>query len=90
MKGENFQIGLENYDTETREKANNDFVSFWAEQAKKLSWFKSWEKTLKWEPPFARWFVGGSINASYKEKKGIPGFLLMKTYGFKSKNSQIL
>jgi len=65
LEGENFQIGLENYDTETRKKANNDFVSFWAEQAKKLSWFKPWEKTLEWNPPFARWFVGGTINASY-------------------------
>ncbi len=65
MEGENFQIGLENYDTETRKKANNDFVSFWAQQAKKLSWFKPWETTLEWNPPFARWFVGGTINASY-------------------------
>ena len=65
MEGENFQIGLENYDTETRKKANNDFVSFWAEEAKKLSWFKPWETTLEWNPPFARWFVGGTINASY-------------------------
>jgi len=34
LEGENFQIGLENHDTETRKKANNDFVSFWAQQAK--------------------------------------------------------
>jgi acetyl-CoA synthetase len=34
-------------------------------QAKKLSWFKPWTKTLEWNLPFAKWFVGGKINASY-------------------------
>ena len=62
---ETFNIGLGNNDTETRKKASDDFVSFWNEQAKGLSWFKEWEKTLDWNPPFARWFVGGKINASY-------------------------
>jgi len=38
---------------------------FWAEQARQLDWFKTWEKVLEWEPPFARWFVGGQLNASY-------------------------
>jgi len=60
-----FNIGLGNNDLETRKRANFDFVSFWNEEAKKLSWFKSWEKTLDWKPPFAKWFVGGLVNASY-------------------------
>ena len=30
-----------------------------------MSWFKPWTETLQWNPPFARWFVGGQINASY-------------------------
>lgn len=38
---------------------------FWAEWANKLNWFKKWEKILEWNPPFAKWFVGGLINASY-------------------------
>ena len=41
------------------------FISFWNEQAKKLSWFQPWLKTLDWNIPFAKWFVGGKINASY-------------------------
>ena len=49
-----FEIGLGNNDTETRKRADSDFVSFWNEEAKKLSWFQSWEKTLDWNPPFAR------------------------------------
>jgi len=38
---------------------------FWAEEARQLDWFKTWDKVLEWEPPFARWFVGGRLNASY-------------------------
>ena len=63
--GDIFEIGLGNNDTETRKRANSDFVSFWNEEAKKLSWFRIWDKTLDWNPPFAKWFVGGLINASY-------------------------
>jgi len=38
---------------------------FWAEEARKLDWFKTWDKVLEWKPPFARWFVGGMLNASH-------------------------
>jgi len=60
-----YQIGLNNFDTQIRAKAKSDFISFWDEQAKKLSWFQPWIKTLDWNSPFAKWFVGGKINASY-------------------------
>ena len=62
---EKYDIGLGNNDTILRKKANSDFVSFWDNQAKNLSWFSSWTKTLDWNPPFAKWYVGGTINASY-------------------------
>ncbi|EGG42838.1 acetate--CoA ligase [Candidatus Nitrosarchaeum limnium SFB1] len=58
-------IGLGNNDVKTRLDADSDFIRFWEKQAKHLSWFSSWEKTLDWNPPFAKWFVGGKINASY-------------------------
>ncbi|MFQ6121601.1 MAG: acetate--CoA ligase [Dehalococcoidales bacterium] len=38
---------------------------FWAEQGRQLDWFKTWDKVLEWDPPFAKWFVGGQMNASY-------------------------
>jgi acetyl-CoA synthetase len=60
-----YLIGLGNNDSQTRKKAQADFVSFWADQAKNLHWFEEWERTLEWNAPFARWFVGGKINASY-------------------------
>ncbi len=65
MDSNSYHIGLGNIDTETRKKADSDFVLFWNDQAKNLSWFKPWEKTLDWKPPFAKWFVGGVLNACY-------------------------
>jgi len=62
---ETYRIGLGNNDVTLRKKADSDFVSFWDDQAKNLSWFSPWDKTLDWRPPFAKWFVGGTINASY-------------------------
>ena len=37
---------------------------FWAAQAKNLVWSKEWDRVLDWEPPFAKWFTGGKLNAS--------------------------
>ena len=62
---EKYEIGLGNYDVEIRQKADADFISFWENQAHNLTWFKPWERTLDWNSPFATWFVGGQINASY-------------------------
>jgi len=62
---ETFEIGLGNHDPDIRKKADSDFVSFWDGQARQLSWFSPWTETLDWNPPFARWFVGGKINASF-------------------------
>jgi len=44
----------------------HDPERFWAEEARKLDWFKTWDKVLDWQPPFARWFEGGKLNASYQ------------------------
>ena len=60
-----FDIGLGNSDFKTRKIADSDFVSFWNEQAKNLSWFSSWSQTLDWQTPYAKWFVGGTINACH-------------------------
>jgi acetyl-CoA synthetase len=38
---------------------------FWSNCAKNLTWFKEWEQVLDWNPPFARWFLGGKLNAAY-------------------------
>ena len=42
-----------------------DPEKFWAEQAGQLDWSAHWSKVLDWSnPPFAKWFVGGTLNAS--------------------------
>jgi|UPI0002FE5221 acetyl-CoA synthetase len=42
-----------------------DRLAFWEERASTLSWFKKWDTVLEWNPPFAKWFNGGKLNASY-------------------------
>ncbi len=45
-------------------EAEKDPETFWAEQARQLEWIRRWDKVLNWNPPFAKWFVGGRINIS--------------------------
>ncbi len=46
-------------------RAKDDPEGFWAEQAQALHWDRPWDRVLEWNPPFAKWFVGGRLNASY-------------------------
>jgi len=46
-------------------RADSDPEAFWAECARNLHWFKPFGKTLEWNFPFAKWFIGGTINAAY-------------------------
>ena len=48
-----------------RKRADSDPDGFWAECARNLHWFKPFGKTLEWNFPFAKWFIGGTIIASY-------------------------
>lgn len=53
-------------DAEVYDEANRDVEGFWARQAAELlDWFEEWETILEWDLPFAKWFVGGKLNASY-------------------------
>jgi acetyl-CoA synthetase len=47
------------------EEASRDPEAWWARWAAELEWFEPWETVLEWsDPPHARWFDGGRINAS--------------------------
>jgi len=50
---------------EFQQKAILNLEKFWEKEAEKLPWFRRWDKVLQWEYPYARWFVGGLLNASY-------------------------
>jgi acetyl-CoA synthetase len=56
---------LEDY-RQLYERAKADPQKFWAELAEQeLHWFQKWDTVLDWQPPFAKWFVGGKTNISY-------------------------
>jgi acetyl-CoA synthetase len=87
---------LEEYETLYR-RSIQDPQRFWGEIASELHWFAPWTKVLEWNPPSARWFVGGKINLCYncvdrhalgdrKDKvallwEGEPGEIRTLTYG---------
>ena len=47
------------------DRASADPEGFWAEQAESLTWFQRWERTMEWNPPWVKWFLGGKLNASF-------------------------
>ena len=46
------------------DEAARDPEAFWAKFAAELEWSTPWTQVLDWNPPHARWFVGGTLNAS--------------------------
>jgi acetyl-CoA synthetase len=64
-ESEKIKVSLEGKKlSKIRKQALENLEEFWEEQAKSLKWFKEWDKVLDWNPPFAKWFVGGKLNAS--------------------------
>ncbi|HEX3297736.1 MAG TPA: acetate--CoA ligase [Nocardioides sp.] len=57
----NANVGAEAYD-----EAERDPVAFWEKAAERLTWETKWDRALDWDnPPFAKWYVGGTLNAAY-------------------------
>ncbi len=52
--------------TEIHRRSLDELEEFWAEEARKLDWYKTWDKVLDWKLPYAKWFVGGMLNASFQ------------------------
>jgi acetyl-CoA synthetase len=46
-------------------ESTKDPEAFWAGIGRELAWFTPPTKTLEWNCPDAKWFVGGKINLSY-------------------------
>ncbi len=55
---------LDDYDALCH-RAEQEPEKFWGECGNELAWFKPYDQVLEWNFPFAKWFVGGKINASY-------------------------
>jgi acetyl-CoA synthetase len=55
-----------NVTAEVYEEAERDLVGFWEKAAERLTWETKWDRALDWDdPPFAKWFEGGTLNAAY-------------------------
>ncbi len=55
-----------NVKADAYDEADADPVAFWEKAADRLSWETKWDQVLDWDDaPFAKWFVGGKINAAY-------------------------
>ena len=53
-------------DSSLRDEADADHEAFWARQAGELlDWSNPWHTVLEWDLPFAKWFVGGTLNACH-------------------------
>jgi len=47
-------------------RAEHGLEAFWAAEAEqRLSWSRTWDKVLEWDLPYAKWFLGGQLNAAY-------------------------
>jgi acetyl-CoA synthetase len=59
-----FKTGAHVRDDSLYAEAERDPDAFWARCAAELEWSRRWDTVLDWQPPHAKWFVGGTINAS--------------------------
>ena len=55
--------GIESYEQLLTRAA--DFEWYWSEMARELDWFEPWTRTLRWNAPFAEWFVGAKTNIAW-------------------------
>ncbi|MDP8970966.1 MAG: acetate--CoA ligase [Actinomycetota bacterium] len=51
-------------DESVYEQAEKDPEGWWESHAERLRWMRKWDTTLQWDPPHAKWFLGGQLNVS--------------------------
>ncbi len=61
---ESFRAGAHCGSAAMYDAAARDPEGFWVSHAEQLEWSRRWDRVLDWEPPHAKWFVGGELNAS--------------------------
>jgi len=43
-----------------------DFEEFWKSEARgRVTWFEPFDRLLAWEPPYAKWYLGGKLNVCF-------------------------
>jgi acetyl-CoA synthetase len=51
-------------DAAVYDEAADDPEAWWVQQAERLRWMERWDTVMDWDPPHAKWFVGGKLNVS--------------------------
>src|SRR3989440_6833453 len=42
------------------------FEEFWEREGReRVSWYQDFDKLLEWEPPYAKWYLGGQLNVCH-------------------------
>ena len=59
-----FRDGARVRDHAIADEAARDPESYWSRMAGELEWMTPWSRVLDWQPPHARWFVGGKLNVA--------------------------
>src|SRR5919198_3522430 len=45
---------------------DRNFEEFWeTEGRERVSWFEPFQKLYEWEPPYAKWYIGGKLNICF-------------------------
>jgi acetyl-CoA synthetase len=57
-------VAQANFKADIYATAEADRLAFWESQARELTWDQPWSTVLDWQVPYAKWFVGGKLNAS--------------------------
>ncbi len=69
MQGESLPVELKYWPikryTDVYKRSLDEMEEFWGQEARGLEWFRTWDRVLDWDLPFAKWFSGGMLNASY-------------------------
>ncbi|MBW3612770.1 MAG: AMP-binding protein, partial [Chloroflexi bacterium] len=47
-----------------RTATEEGFRDFWTREGNRLDWMEPWNELYTWEPPYAKWFIGGKLNVS--------------------------
>ncbi len=52
-------------DAAVYDEGEADPEAYWADWAEELDWFEPWHTVLEWNPPHAKWFLGGKLNVAH-------------------------
>ena len=55
---------LDDADIYQRASSEEGFRDFWTAEGNRLEWMEPWTELYTWDPPYAKWYLGGKLNVS--------------------------